>query len=183
VAEITDAVVGLHAGAPEALSALFSVAYPELKRLAHSRLYAANLRGGPATESLLHETFLKLNHINQLDVPTRKHFFGYASTVMRSIILDEIRSANADRRGSGQADITLNTEFAEISPAAMDVEVVDDALTDLAKISPELAKIVELRFYGGLTETEIGQVLGISERTVRREWEKARAALLVLIEK
>jgi RNA polymerase sigma factor (TIGR02999 family) len=180
--EITEAVAALNAGEPEALAALFSTAYPELKRLAHSRLYAANLRNGIATESLLHETFLKLCHVSQLDVPSRKQFFGYASTVMRNIILDEIRSSKAERRGSGQAEVTLNTELAEISPAAMDIEAVEDALTDLAKISPELAKIVELRFFGGLTESEIGQVLGVSERTVRREWEKARAALVVLIE-
>jgi RNA polymerase sigma factor (TIGR02999 family) len=101
---------------------------------------------------------------------------------MRSIILDTVREANAERRGGGEAALTLNTEIAGLTPQSNDVEAIDDALKDLHKVSPDLAALVEMKFFGGMTESEISEILGVSERTVRREWEKARAALMVLLE-
>ena len=180
--EITEAVARLKLGEPEAVAQLFEVSYDELKRLAHSRLYAANLKQGFATESLLHESYLRLANQKTLAIPDRRHFFAYASKVMRSVILDAVREANAERRGGGQPNLTLNTEIANIAVKGGDVEAIDVALKDLQNLSPDLAALVEMRFFGGMTELEIAEVLGVSERTVRREWEKARAALLVLLE-
>lgn len=180
--EITQAISRLQPDDPEAMKRLFDVSYDELKRLAHSRLWAANLKQSFATESLLHESYLKLANQKTLAIPDRQHFFAYASKVMRSIILDAVRDANAERRGGGQANLTLSTEIADVTPRGGDVHAIDDALNDLQRISPELARLVEMRFFGGMTEVEIAEVLGVSERTVRREWEKARAALLVLLE-
>lgn len=180
--EITEAIARLRPGEADMVKQLFEVSYDELKRLAHSRLWAANLKQGFATESLLHESYLRLANLKTLAIPDRRHFFAYASKVMRSVILDCVREANAERRGGGQAALTLNTEIAEICASGGDVEAIDDALKDLQRVSPELAALVEMRFFGGMTEAEIAEVLGVSERTVRREWEKARAALLVLLE-
>ena len=180
--EITEAIARMKPGEHAAVTRLFEVSYPELKRLAHSRLYAANLKQSFATESLLHESFLRLVNLKTLAIPDRQHFFAYASKVMRNVILDSVREANAERRGGGQANLTLNTEIANIAVKGGDVEAIDVALSDLQNLSPDLAALVEMRFFGGMTEVEIAEVLGVSERTVRREWEKARAALLVLLE-
>ena len=180
--EITEAIARLTPGEPEALKKLFEASYDELKRLAHSRLWAANLKQDFATESLLHESYLRLVNQKSLAIPDRQHYFAYASKVMRSIILDTVREANAERRGGGEAALTLNTEIAGLTPQSNDVEAIDDALKDLLKVSPDLAALVEMKFFGGMTEPEISEILGVSERTVRREWEKARAALLVLLE-
>lgn len=180
--EITEAIARLTPNEPDALKKLFEASYDELKRLAHSRLWAANLKQDFATESLLHESYLRLVNQKSLAIPDRQHYFAYASKVMRSIILDTVREAKAERRGGGEAALTLNTEIAGLSPQSDDVEAIDDALKDLHKVSPDLAALVEMKFFGGMTEPEISEILGVSERTVRREWEKARAALLVLLE-
>jgi RNA polymerase sigma factor (TIGR02999 family) len=180
--EITQAIARLQAGEDDAVKRLFSVSYDELKRLAHARLWASNLHASFATESLVHESYLRLMHLKALDLPDRKHYFAYASKVMRSVILDTVREANAERRGGGQAAVTLNTEIAELCPQGDDVQAVDDALKDLQRISPDLAALVEMRFFGGLSDVEVAEALDVSERTVRREWTKARAALLVLLE-
>jgi RNA polymerase sigma factor (TIGR02999 family) len=180
--EITDAIARLKTGEEEAVKHLFSVSYEELKRLAHSRLWASNLKYNFATESLVHESYLRLANVGSLDIPDRQHYFAYASKVMRSVVLDLVREANAERRGGGEAAVTLNTEIAELCPQGNDVQAIDDALKDLQRLSPDLAALVEMRFFGGLTEAEVAEALGVSERTVRREWTKARAALLVLLE-
>lgn len=180
--EMTAALARLQAGETDAIRTFFELSYGELKRLAHSRLYAANLKNSFGTESLLHESYLRLATQENLAIPDRQHFFAYASRVMKSVILDLVREANAERRGSGEAPVTLNTDLAQIAAKGGDVEAINDALKDLARMSPDLAALVEMRFFGGLTEPEIAEVLGLSERTVRREWEKARAALLVLLE-
>jgi RNA polymerase sigma factor (TIGR02999 family) len=180
--EITEAIAQLKSGEAAAVDRLFTASYDELKKLARSRLWASNLHQSFATESLVHESYLRLSKIQSLDIPDRKHYFAYASKVMRSVILDTVREANAERRGGGEAPITLNTEIAELCAQGGDVQAVDDALKDLQRISPDLAALVEMRFFGGLTDAEVAEALDVSERTVRREWTKARAALLVLLE-
>ena len=164
------------------IDAMIAASYDELSRLAHARIWAANKRDVLATESLLHECFLRMSKLKNLAIEDRKQFFGYAAKVMRTIIVDGVREANAQRRGSGQADLTLHTELAEVVENGNDVEAIHDALKDLERVSPALAQLVEMRFFAGMTEGEIAEALGVSERTVRREWEKARAALVVLLE-
>jgi RNA polymerase sigma factor (TIGR02999 family) len=180
--EITEAVARLQSGEEEAVKHLFAVSYDELKRLARARLWAANLKHGCATESLVHESYMRLSQLKSLNLPDRRHYFAYASKVMRSVILDAVREAQAERRGGGVAAVTLDTGIAELHAQAGDVHAVNDALKDLQRLSPDLAALVEMRFFGGLSEAEIAEALDVSERTVRREWAKARAALLVLLE-
>lgn len=180
--EITEAIARLKGGEEEAVKRLFAVSYDELKRLAHARLWASNLKQAFATESLVHESYLRLSSQKSIDIPDRKHYFAYASKVMRSVILDTLREANAQRRGGGAEQVTLNTDIAELSPRGGDVQAIDEALKDLQRLNPDLAALVEMRFFGGLTEAEVAEALDVSERTIRREWTKARSALLVLLE-
>lgn len=162
--EITEAIARLKAGEDEAVKKLFTVSYDELKRLAHSRLWAASLKQGFATESLVHESYLRLVNLRSLDIPDRKHYFACASKVMRSVILDAVREANAERRGGGLADVTLDNRSGLTSARGGDVQAVDAALKDLQRLRPDLAALVEMRFFGGLTEAEVAEALGVSER-------------------
>ncbi len=181
--EITEQLKKWSGGDVGAAAATFAASYPELKRIAHARLYAANLRQGIDTESLLHESFLKLVNQKTLPLEDRKQFFAYAAKTMRNIILDAVRESKAQRRGSGHAPVTLDTDMAaQIAAPTDDLENISEALDELEQTAPELAELVELKFFGGLTEPEIAKVKGVSERTVRRDWVKARAALLVLME-
>lgn len=164
------------------LDALFANHYPELKRIAHARLRGSGLNGALQTTALVHDSYLKLAGSPARDYPDRLHFLAYASRALRSIVIDFVREQRALRRG-GDADIvTLDTAASAGLPASTDIETVHAALDDLAKIDEGLARLVEMRFFGGMTETEIADATGSSERTVRREWQKARALLLTLIE-
>jgi RNA polymerase sigma factor (TIGR02999 family) len=125
---------------------------------------------------------MRLSQVQRVDLPDRKHFYAYASKVMRNIVLHEIRDANAVKRGGDQIAVTFQTDLAELSDGNTDVEAINEALLALEKLHPEWAKVVEMRFFAGMSEEEIAETLGVSDRTVRREWQKARAALLVLLE-
>ena len=163
------------------LDAIFADCYPELKKIAHARLRGSGLNGALQTTALVHDSYLKLAGNPARNYPDRLHFLAYASRALRSILIDFVREQRALRHG-GDADIvTLDTAQGEGIPASTDVEAVHAALDDLGKVDEGLARLVEMRFFGGMTETEIAEATGSSERTVRREWQKARALLLTLI--
>lgn len=164
------------------LDAIFADCYPELKRIAHARLRGTNLNGALQTTALVHDSYLKLAGSPAREYPDRLHFLAYASRALRSIVIDFVREQRALRRG-GDADIvTLDTAAGEGLGASTDIETVHSALDSLARVDAGLARLVEMRFFGGMTEIEIAEATGSSERTVRREWQKARALLLTLIE-
>jgi RNA polymerase sigma factor (TIGR02999 family) len=118
---------------------------------------------------------------HNLRIESRAHFLGYCSRIMRSIIIDLIREKHADRRGGGQPKIRLTTSL-EDAPAAEDEPLrVDDALADLGKLEPRLAQMVEMRYFGGYNEEEIAEALGITTRTVQRDWQKARVLLRAML--
>ena len=129
----------------------------------------------------MHESYLKLADGEGASFENRIRFLAYASRVIRSIVIDVIRQQRADKRGGDIDIVTLNTDIIEAVGEALDVETVDHALDELMVIDPGLARLVELRFFAGLTEAEIASVTGSSERTVRREWQKARVLLLTMI--
>lgn len=163
-------------------AALFGAAYDELKRLARARLS----RSGPMTlldsTALVNEIWLKLSNQHRLQVDTRRRFFAYAAEVMRNVIVDQIRERHALRRGGGERHLTLNTELGDGLAGDGEALQVHEALESLAQLEPRLAQVVEMRYFGGMTEVEIGEALGVTERTVRRDWEKARLLLASMLE-
>jgi RNA polymerase sigma factor (TIGR02999 family) len=135
------------------------------------------------TTALVHESYLRLAGPEALDLADRAHFLSYAATVMRSIVVDFARRRAARRRGGGAAVVTLSTDVPD-SLVATDPQilVIDEALTELATIDERLARIVEMRYFVGLSEKEIADALGVTDRTVRREWRKARVFLLGVLQ-
>lgn len=172
-------------GEREARDALFETAYPELRRLAHARLRDGG-RGLLDTTALVHESYLRFQAAGALHATQRASFFAFAAQVMRSVIIDTVREHQAQRRGGEQEHVTLDSRVADGLPGgdsgADDVLLVHAALLRLAEAEPELARLVEMRYFGGFTDAEIAETLGINERTVRRHWEKARLLLLALLE-
>jgi RNA polymerase sigma factor (TIGR02999 family) len=162
-----------------ALDRVFVALYPELRRIAHARL-----RGHGATldtTTLVHESFLRLVDAADLQLTDRKHFFAYAAKTMRNIVIDAARAQLAERRGGGQAELTLDTALANDLPGDdgdATLVRINDALLELEALDPELAQLVEMRYFVGYSEPEIAGLLDVSERTVRRQWDKARAFLL-----
>lgn len=164
-----------------ALDRAFAAYYPELKKIAHARLRGSGLQGAMETTALVHDSYLKLANGPDIAVGDRLQFFAYSSRVLRSIVVDLVREQRALRRGGDKDIVTLDTAAGEGLAASADVEVVNEALEDLARLDAPLARLVEMRFFGGMTEDEIAAALGVSKRTVTREWQKARALLLTLI--
>lgn len=153
--------------------------YPELKKIARARLHAAGPQVGLNTTALVHESYLRLaQRLGRVDFPSSGHFYAYAAHVMRSVIVDEVRERRAERRGGGADHVTLDTHVAgQVITDNDEALQVDAALTALAQVEPRLAQVVEMRYFGGLTDAEIATALGLTDRTVRRDWDKARALL------
>lgn len=165
-----------------ALNEAFKAWYPELKRIARSRLHRSGMSGNLQTTSLVHDSYLKLSTSPDLQFANRLQFLAYASRTLRSLVIDTIREERALRRGGDLSLVTLDTAVQEGIDDGIDIEAVNSAMDDLAKLDPALAQLVEMRFFGGMTAIEIAEALDISERSVQREWSKARALLLTLIQ-
>lgn len=175
---ITQLLEKVHAGDAKARDALFCAAYQQLQRLARARLRGGGRNTLLETTSLVHECYLRFVASGELRTEDQRSFFGYASQVMRSVIVDSIRQRQAERRGSGAPKLTLSTVVA--SNLAGDEETVlkvHEALQVLEQVDARLAQVAQMRYFGGYSEWEIAQTLGVTERTVRRDWEKARAIL------
>jgi RNA polymerase sigma factor (TIGR02999 family) len=155
---------------------LFSVLYDELHRLAQRELR----RGAPLTISpttLLHETYLKLAGRESVKFPDRARFLAYASRAMRRLIIDYVRSRCAQKRGAGFEITSLPSEELPHVHDETDLESIGEVLTAIGEIEPRLAQIVDLKFFCGLSFAEIAGVMGVSERTAQRDWDKARILL------
>jgi RNA polymerase sigma factor (TIGR02999 family) len=179
--EVAQALRAIDERDNSALDRAFSTFYPELKKIAHARLRGSGLQGTMETTALVHDSYLKLASGPGVAVGDRLQFFAYSSRVLRSIVVDLIREQRAQRRGGDRDIVTLDTAAIAGIAETADVEAVNAALDDLARIDPALARLVEMRFFGGMTEDEIADALSVSKRTVTREWQKARALLLTLI--
>jgi RNA polymerase sigma factor (TIGR02999 family) len=156
--------------------------YEDLRQLAHARLRRNERVTLLDTISLVHETFLRVLKSGRVGESERPQFLAYAARVMRSVIVDFVRQRHAERRGGNDPHIPLDA-LAELVPSAEDeVLRVSEALDELAKADERLVKIVEMRYFGGYTEEDIGLALGVNERTVRREWQKARLLLALALE-
>ena len=183
MSELTALLAAARQGDPLAAGQAFTLLYEDLRKLARARLRQHQTMTLLDTTSLLHEAYLKVAGNTDLAIEDRHHFFAYAARVMRSVIVDFARARLAERRGGAADHVVLDTHLSEkLAAPETDVLRVHDALEVLALADARLAQIVEMRYFGGMTEVEIAEVLGLSDRTVRRAWEKARLLLLAALE-
>jgi RNA polymerase sigma factor (TIGR02999 family) len=176
--DVTQLLAGARGGDEQALGSLFQLLYPDLRRIAHARLGGHQRDALMCTTSLVHECYLKFTAASRLTPEDRGHFLAYAASAMRSIIVDAARANLALRRGGQAQHVTLDTAVADEVPA-VEQQILDvhTALEDLARLDERLARVVEMRYFGGMKDEDIGAALGVTDRTVRRDWEKARLLL------
>jgi RNA polymerase sigma factor (TIGR02999 family) len=165
-------------GATHERDALTPAIYAELRKLARARLAGGARSVVLDTTALVHETFLRLQGAGKLAIEDRGPYLAYAASAMRSIVIDFVRRRQAEKHGGGIEHITLDTALGEVLGASDD-EILDvhDALESLARIDARLVKVVEMRYFAGLSDDEVGAALGITGRTVRRDWDRARLLL------
>jgi RNA polymerase sigma factor (TIGR02999 family) len=176
--DIGALIARVNAGEAGARDALFTAAYSELRKLARSRLRDGGRNTMMDTTALVHESYLRFIKLGQLRSDDRRAFFAYASRVMRSVIIDAVRERQAERRGGDLARMTLNTQLLNSLPSGEEeVLQIHEALEALAQAEPRLAQVVEMRYFGGYSEQEIADTLQLTDRTVRRDWDKARLLL------
>ncbi|MFG6429339.1 ECF-type sigma factor [Roseateles sp. LYH14W] len=178
---LTELLDAARRGDAAAAQAAWPLVYPELRRIARARLRGP---GAPslATEDLLHEGFLRLAQAPGAPLADRHHFYALASKAMRHIVIDHLRRRQAQRHGGDWQALSWDTAMVDAAAPEADAErllALDAALDALTALEPALANVVELRFFGGYTEVETAEALGLSDRTVRRHWTKARAFLLM----
>lgn len=176
--DLTDLIRRARDGEATALRGVFDATYQELREMARARLR----RGSPNTlldtTSLVHEAYLRFANANRLHIDDRQHFLRYASHAMRSVIVDFVRERFAQRRGGDAVHVTLDTAaVAGVETGAAEILNVHEALEELAQHDARLVQVVEMRYFAGMSEVEVADALGISHRTVRRDWQKARLLL------
>jgi RNA polymerase sigma factor (TIGR02999 family) len=174
---ITALLASAERGDRAAADALFTALYAELHRMARREL---SKRGSGVTlgaTTLLHDAYIDIANREGPSFPDRNRFMGYASRVMRGIIIDYVRSRQAQKRGGLYEMTSIRTDIAEAISDSMDLSQLSEALDELAKVEPRLSRIVDLKFFCGFSFAEIGAMLELSERTVQRDWEKARIYL------
>jgi RNA polymerase sigma factor (TIGR02999 family) len=175
---ITALLAAWSHGNEEALNELIPLVYDELRRIAHQHLRRERTGHTLQSTALVHEAYQRLIGISKPRWQDRAHFFAVSAQLMRRILVDYARSRNYLKRGGGDRAVTLDDALGIASDRNPDVVAVDEALDDLAKIDPRKARIVELRFFGGLSMEETSEVLKISTDTVLRDWKLAKVWLL-----
>jgi RNA polymerase sigma factor (TIGR02999 family) len=173
---VTDLLIQVRQGTPEAIDRLFSLVYPQLRRIAHRQLRGERPGHTLGTTGLVHEAYLKLVDQSRIDWQDQGHFFALAARAMRQILVDYARRYRAQRRGGGMQRITLTDGHAVEEQAEL-MLAVHEALGRLAGVSERLSRVVECRYFAGLTDDETAVALGVSARTVERDWVKAKGWL------
>ena len=154
---------------------IFRLLYEELLKLARRQLSNSDVSLNPS--ALVHEAYMRLLKRETEPMRDRRAFYAYASQAMRSVLIDYVRESSADKRGAGQRPITLSTGMAEGIAGTDDFSRLNDALLELQSADERCFKVVEMRYFGGMTEEDIAAQLDISLATVKRDWRKARAFL------
>ena len=180
---VTQVIADSNANVPKAVNRLFDVLYNDLHRVARGRLRANGQTIDLSATALLHETYERLVKLDELKVADRKQFFTYAAAVMRSVIVDMARARLTARRGAGAFEVPLDTILQSSLASPLDESVVEihEALDQLEAVEPRLARVVEMRYFAGLTLAEIADTMGVGVRTVGRDWDKARALLAAMV--
>jgi RNA polymerase sigma factor (TIGR02999 family) len=166
-----------HRGDQRAADALFAALYAELHRLAKSQLARSAGDLPLSTTTLLHEAYLGMARSSGAAFPDRGRFMAYAARVMRTLIVDNVRSRRTHKRGGELEILPLPDQLAELAPDAERLADIGEALDELATVEPQLAELVDLKFFCGFSLAEIAAHRGVTERTVQRHWEKARIYL------
>jgi RNA polymerase sigma factor (TIGR02999 family) len=184
MAELTHLLEAVRAGDAGAMDEVFTLTYRELREMAHQRLHRSNRVTSLDTTALVHECYLRLVRLGQLQTRDRNHFLGYAARVMRSIVVDFVRQRLAKRRGGGELRVTLGTDITD-STAVSEEQIVrvDEALQELSVLDPRLVEVVEMRYFAGFTVEQIAAARGVTTRTIRRDWQKARLLLFSALQK
>jgi len=176
--EVTRLLIAWRRGEPAALDELIPLVYDELRRIAAHYMRQERRGHTLQTSALVNEAFLRL--IDQtVDWRNRAQFFGIAARLMRQILVDHARHHGRAKRGGGQIQVALDEALDVAKTRDADLVALDEALTALAQFDPQQSRVVELRYFGGLTIAETAEVLGVSDSTVEREWNLARAWLLL----
>jgi RNA polymerase sigma factor (TIGR02999 family) len=180
--QLTELLGRIQAGDAGARDALFAAAYEDLHRLARFRLRDGGRNTVLDTTCLVHESYLRFVRAGQLRAGDRRAFFAYASQVMRSVLLNSVRERIAQKRGGDRRPLELSTKLsADDAGADGMVLKVHEALEALAQCEPRLAQVAEMRYFGGYSDQEIAETLDVAERTVQRDWEKARVMLVAML--
>lgn len=177
-ADITTQLRAWQAGDPSARERLFPLVYDELRLIAHRQLQRERPGHTLDTTALVHEAYLRLAGSTSQDFSDRAHFFAMASTAMRRILVDYARRYRTEKRGAAPRRVSLTDTMLVAEERADTLLAVDEALVELARIDARLSRVVECRFFAGLTEEETAETLGVTSRTVRRDWTKAKGWLL-----
>jgi RNA polymerase sigma factor (TIGR02999 family) len=176
--EITELIAAARGGNPGVVDRIVELTYRELRAIAHQRLRYAPKVTLLETTALVHECYLRLVKLGELNTADRAHFLSYAARVMRSIIVDLAREQLAERRGGDIKRVPMMTDIPVAVPEGeLEVVRVDEALQEVARLDPRLVQVVEMKYFAGMTNDEIATALDLNEKTVRRDWEKARVLL------
>lgn len=174
---VTELLVRWRGGDKEALDALMPLVYSELRRIANHYLQAERSDHTLQSTALVHEAYVRLTNQQLPQWQNRAHFFAVAAQLMRQILVDHARSHRASKRGGEVYKLALDDAEEQQKPVDVDIVALDDALKSLAAMDEQQGKVVELKFFGGLSNEDTAEVLGISTSTVKRDWITARAWL------
>jgi len=174
---VTERLVALSGGNPEAWDELMPIVYDELKQLAHRHLARERTGHTLSTTALVHEAYLKLINVDRVEWHDRTHFFAMASRAMRRILIDYARTRNREKRGGGLARVPLDDAFQVAEERAEDLIALDEALSRLEAVNERQCRVVEYRFFGGMSLQETADALGVSVASVKRDWALCRAWL------
>ena len=179
--DLSTLVTQAQAGDAGATDRLFTTLYQQLRRMARREAGRLGPNAPLGATTLLHEAWLEMSQRDALAFPSEGHFMAYAARAMRGLVIDRVRERQAQKRGGGLDITSLDTELAEQCAQPELLVDIGAALDDLAQLEPALAQVVDLKFFCGFSMVEIGALMGTSERTAQRQWEKARTLLYVAL--
>lgn len=175
--QVTALIVENDPGKDAVFDQLLPLVYDDLRRIAHRQLQRERMSHTLCTTDLVHESYLNLVNRTHCSWNDRAHFFAVAARAMRHVLIDYARKRNAQKRGGKRHRVTLDDRMISVNEQAADLLALDDALSQLAERDPRMVKVVECRFFGGMTLEETAEAVGVSVRTVQRDWTRAKAYL------